>query len=168
MLHAIVLSIKFTHVICCVEQKLHVHYLRLLSYLPLNILCIINNYVVHGSQESLSQQDQLDQTAAYIKELKERIDELKLKKEILALMNNDDNIPMSSPISASFRVRPVVELREIGSSTIEVLVVSGLDKNFRLCDVMSVLQEEGADVVGANISSVGDRVFHTLHAQVDI
>lgn len=120
------------------------------------------------SRDLLSQQDQLDQTAAYIKQLKERIDELKVKKEVLSLININGNINSPvSPVSASFIV-PVVELRELGSSNIEVVVVSGLDKNFRLCDVVSVLQEEGTDLVSTNISCVGDRVFHTLHAQVKV
>lgn len=113
----------------------------------------------------MSQQDHLDQTAAYIKELKERIDELKAKKELLSPTSMDRN--MSSSISAPFTV-PVVELRELGSSNIEVVVVSGLDKNFRLCDIISVLHEEGTDVINMNISRVGDRVFHTLHAQVQL
>lgn len=115
------------------------------------------------NQELLSQQAQLDQTAAYIKELKERIDELKVKKQLLTPMSSSSHT--SSPASSSFIV-PVVELRELGSSNIEVVVVSGLAKNFRLCDVISVLQEEGTDVISINVSSVGDRVFHTLHAQV--
>lgn len=114
-------------------------------------------------QELLTKQEQLDQAAAYIKQLKERIDELKVKKEVLALMSQKAN--SFRPISAKFTV-PVVELRDSGSSNIESLVVSGLENNIRLCDVISVLQEEGANVVSANISRIGDRVFHTVHAQV--
>ncbi|XP_017240842.1 transcription factor bHLH168 isoform X2 [Daucus carota subsp. sativus] len=89
----------------------------------------------------------------------------RVKKQLLTPMSSDSH--MSSPASTSFIV-PVVDLRELGSSNIEVVVISGLAKNFRLCDVISVLQDEGTDVISVNVSSVGDRVFHTLHAQVKV
>lgn len=114
-------------------------------------------------QELLTLQDQLDQAATYIKQLKERIDELRVKKEVLALMSQNFN--SSLPVSASFTV-PLVELRESNSSNIEVLVVGGLENNISLCSVISVLEEGGVDVVSANISRVGERFFHTVHAQV--
>lgn len=144
-----------------VERNRRIH----MKGLCLRLTSLVPPHYFKPSRDMLSQQDQLDQTAAYIKELKERIDELKVKKELLAPMSMDGT--MRSSISTSFIV-PVVELRELGSSNIEVVVVSGLDKNFRLCDVISVLQEEGTDVISTNISRVGDRVFHTLHAQVKV
>ncbi|KAK1398373.1 Basic helix-loop-helix transcription factor [Heracleum sosnowskyi] len=145
-----------------VERNRRMH----MKGLCLRLTSLVPPHYFEPSKDLLSQQDQLDQTAAYIKELKERIDELKAKKELLALMNIDGNTS-STPIPASFIV-PVVELRELGSSNIEVVVVSGFDKNFRLCDIISVLQEEGTDVISTNISRAGDRVFHTLHAQVKV
>lgn len=114
-------------------------------------------------QELSAQQDQLDQAAAYIKQLKERIDELKVKKEVLTRISDNGN--SSRPLSASFTV-PAVELRESGSSNIEVLIVCGIENTISLSDVISVLLQEEADVVSTNISRVGDRVFHTVHAQV--
>ncbi|KAL8118306.1 transcription factor bHLH162-like [Apium graveolens] len=150
-----------------VERNRRIH----MKGLCLRLTSLVPPHHFNPSRDSLSQQAQLDQTAAYIKELKERIGELKAKKEFLDLMNIDiiggNSTSMPIPVSASFRV-PVVELRELGSSNIEVVVVSGLDKNFRLCDVIRVLHEEGTDVISTNISRVGDRVFHTLHAQVKV
>lgn len=60
---------------------------------------------------------------------------------------------------------PVLELRDLGSS-IEVMLISGVNKNFMLYEVITVLEEEGAEVVSANFSTVGDKIFHTVHAQV--
>ena len=35
-----------------------------------------------------------------------------------------------------------------------------------LYEVISVLEEEGAEVVTANFSTVADKIFYTVHAQV--
>ena len=60
---------------------------------------------------------------------------------------------------------PVVELKDLGSS-FEVVLITGLEKNFMMYEVIGVLEDEGAEVVNASFSTVGDKVFHTLHAQV--
>ena len=62
---------------------------------------------------------------------------------------------------------PVIDLRDLGSS-IEVIVISGLQKNFMLYEIISILEQEGAEVVSASFFTVGDKVFHTIHAQVHI
>ncbi|KAK1373254.1 Transcription factor bHLH36 like [Heracleum sosnowskyi] len=141
-----------------VEKNRRVHMKQLCNQLT----SLIPPHHFNLSRELLTVQDQVDQATAYIKQLKERRDELKVKKEVLTLMSENGNI--SPPVSASFTM-PVVELRESGSSNLEVLVVSSLENNIRLCNVIGVLQEEEADVVGTNISTVGDRVFHIVHAQ---
>ncbi|KAK1373249.1 Transcription factor bHLH36 like [Heracleum sosnowskyi] len=141
-----------------VEKNRRIH-MKQLCY---QLTSLIPPHHFNLSRELLTQQDQLDQATDYIKQLKERIDELKVKKEVLALTS--ENCSSSRPTSESFTM-PIVELRELGSSNIEVLVVSSLENNFRLCNVISVLQEEGADVVSTNMSRVGNRVFHTVHAQ---
>lgn len=60
---------------------------------------------------------------------------------------------------------PKIDLRDMGSS-IEVILITGLQKNFLFSEVISILQEEGAEVVSSSFSAVGDKVFHTIHAQV--
>ncbi|KAF7123955.1 hypothetical protein RHSIM_Rhsim12G0163800 [Rhododendron simsii] len=126
------------------------------------------------SKDMLSQQEQLDQVATYVKQLKERVDELKARKAIA--MGNNNNITgtknsnkettSSSSMSEYFR-SPVVELRDLGSS-LEVNLVTGLEKNFKLSEVIGILHDEGTEVVSAVFSTFGDRVFHTLHAQVRV
>lgn len=114
-------------------------------------------------QELLSQQDQLDHAAAYIKHLTERIDELKKIKEQAMRSLGANNNPMDATMMG-LRL-PVIKLRDMGSS-IEVAVISGLNKNFTLYEVITILEEEGAEVVSASFSTVGDKVFHSIHAQV--
>ena len=115
----------------------------------------------------MSQQAQLDQVALYIKQLKERVEELKVKRSLAMgdkIGTNTNNIRDTT--DGSYLGFPVVfELRDLGSS-LEVTLISGLKKNFVLNEVISVLQDEGADVVSVHFSTIGDKVFHTLHAQV--
>lgn len=79
-------------------------------------------------------------------------------------INNVDRANKATVVGSRL---PVVKLSESDSS-IEVMLISGLNKNFMFYEVISVLEEEGAEVVSANFSTVGDKVFHTLHAQVII
>ena len=60
---------------------------------------------------------------------------------------------------------PFFELRDHGLC-LEVILISGRGKNFMLSEVISILEEEGAEVVSASFSVIGDKIFHTLHAQV--
>lgn len=115
-------------------------------------------------QDMLSQQDQLDLAATYIKHLRERIEKLKGEKEqAMKIMrptqtNNNGIFNIDSEL-------PLLEIKELGSG-IEVMLISGVNKNFMLYEVISVLEEEGVEVVAANFSTVDDKIFYTVHAQV--
>lgn len=124
-------------------------------------------------QDMLSQQDQLDLAATYIKHLRERIEKLKGKKEqAMSMMttksssnqNNNNNINNDRNFNVGSKL-PLLEIRDLGSG-IEVMLISGLNKNFMLYEVISVLEQEGAEVVSANFSTIADKIFCTVHAQV--
>ena len=107
----------------------------------------------------------MDQAANYIKQLKERVDKLKGKKEMAMRAAGSNNANLIDAMMIGLRL-PVMDLRDMRSS-LEVMLISGLNKNFMLYEVISVLEEEGAEVVSASVSTVGDKVFHSLHAQVN-
>lgn len=111
----------------------------------------------------LSQLDQLDLAASYIKQLRERVEKLKGRKE-QAMSSGSSSETINDKMKIGTKL-PLIDLREFGSS-IEVILITGLQKNFMLSEVLSILQEEGAEVVSASFSAVGDKVFHTIHAQV--
>lgn len=116
----------------------------------------------------ISQQDQLDLASCYIKQLRERVDKLKGMKERAMKSIKPNNINNIMDETNDFCSNlPVVELRDLGSS-IEVILISGLQRSFMLYEVISILEEEGAEVVSASFSTVGDKVFHSVHAQVKI
>ncbi|KAL0285198.1 UNVERIFIED_CONTAM: Transcription factor [Sesamum angustifolium] len=37
-----------------------------------------------------------------------------------------------------------------------------------LHQIISILEQEGAEVVNVNFSNIGDQIFHTIHAQVKV
>ncbi|KAK3406694.1 transcription factor bHLH162 [Eucalyptus grandis] len=141
----------------------------------MKILCsklasLIPQHHITTSKELLSQQDQLDQAASYIKQLKENIDGLKLRKEQAVLQSEgmDTSCSLTSSDDQENKlgfVLPVFELRDHGLG-LEVILISGRRRNFMLYEVISILEEEGAEVVSASFSVIGDKIFHTLHAQV--
>ncbi|KAI6675349.1 hypothetical protein NL676_003255 [Syzygium grande] len=149
-----------------VEKNRRIHMKNLCSELA----SLIPQHNITTSKELLSQQDQLDQAASYIRQLKEKIDGLKLRKEQAILLSEGID-PSSSLTSSNDQeanlgfVLPVFELRDHGLG-LEVILISGRRKNFMLYEVISILEEEGAEVVSASFSVIGDKIFHTLHAQV--
>ncbi|KAF3437049.1 hypothetical protein FNV43_RR19802 [Rhamnella rubrinervis] len=141
-----------------VERNRRIH----MKSLCFKLASLIPSQYFKPSKDMLSQQDQLDIAASYIKQLSGKIDKLKVEKEeaVKAKEGSNVNIMIGSRL-------PVIELKDMGSS-IEVILISGLNKNFMLSEVVSVLEEEGAEVVSASFSTVGGKVFHSLHAQVKI
>ncbi|KAF8005966.1 hypothetical protein BT93_K0293 [Corymbia citriodora subsp. variegata] len=138
----------------------------------MNILCskLASLVPQHHTTTSKSQQDRLDQATQYIEQLKERIDGLKLRKEQAVLQS--EGIHTSGSLTSSIGqeaklgfVLPVFELRDHGLG-LQVTLISGRRKNFMLHEVISILEEEGAEVVSATFSVTGDKIFHTIHAQV--
>ncbi|XP_057419500.1 transcription factor bHLH162-like [Lotus japonicus] len=117
------------------------------------------------TKDMLAQQDQLDLAAGYIKHMREKIDKLKGKKEqAMSMMSSSRSNDGFFNISTKL---PLLEIRDLGSA-IEVMLITGLNKNFMLYQVICVLEEEGVEVVTANFSTISDKIFYTIHAKVKI
>ncbi|CAL5418940.1 unnamed protein product [Camellia sinensis] len=105
------------------------------------------------SEEGLPLRDMLEQATKYVVELKQNVEELKRRKATLKGYEGGSEERL-----------PVLMVRHMGS-TLEVNLSTGLDKKFKLHDVLSVLKEEGLEVVSASYSTVGNQTFYTIHAQ---
>jgi hypothetical protein len=105
-------------------------------------------------QDTVTQLDHLDNAAAYIKQLKGRIEELKQRK---------GGCHGQATAAGGVRV-PVIEVR-YQDGTLEVVLVSEAGRPFKLHEVITVLEQEGAEVVSASFSVVGDKIFYTIHSQ---
>ena len=99
----------------------------------------------------------LEHAATHIKNLQVRLDMLNQKK--LQLESRSNHISTGSSSRS-----PVVLVREFGS-TLEVFLMCGLNKNFFLHEVISVLEEEAARVVTVNQSTGGERIIYRIYSQ---
>ena len=99
----------------------------------------------------------MDQATTHIKQMKERVEMLKQRKQqILEGRIIDGSIIRSSMITVSHL-----------DSILEVCLTCGLTDNFILnCQVIHVLMEEAARVVSLNYSIMGNKIFYTIHAEV--
>lgn len=102
-------------------------------------------------QEKLPALDVLDQATDCIKELQKNINELKTRK---------DNL--DQPVA--------VDLNEHSMGAIvEVNIVCGsANKDLKMCKVLRILEEEGAEVVSATTSAVLDKIYLTILCKVII
>ncbi|KAK1298009.1 Transcription factor bHLH36 [Acorus calamus] len=120
---------------------------------------------------ALTQYDNLDQAANYIRSLQKRIEVLKKKKE--AAMNNRKAVAEAAGYGGMMEekkmmeslILPVIEIRDL-DCTLEVVLISGLHSEFMFHQVLCVLEDEGVEVVNANFSFVGDKAFYIFHSQV--
>jgi hypothetical protein len=103
------------------------------------------------NKDTATQLDHLDNAAAYIKQLKERVEELKQQRK-------------GGCAQGSGVRMPVIEVR-YQDGTLEVVLVSEAGRPFKLHEVITVLEQEGAEVVSASFSAVGDKIFYTIHSQ---
>lgn len=113
-------------------------------------------------QDTVTQLDQLDSAAAYIKQLKERIEALKRRKEG---GGKGEGATTAAVAGGGGGVRmPVIEVR-CQDGTLDVVLISEAGRPFKLHEVITVLGQEGAEVVSASFSVVGDKIFYTIHSQ---
>lgn len=126
-------------------------------------------------QESLPLPDQIDQAITYIKNLEGRVKMAQQKKESLMGKGNKRSLAIASGSSSSYNVgeakgisqirSPHIEIREMGSS-LEIVLITGLDNNFVFYEIIRILHEENIEVVAANSSRVGDSMHQVVHAEV--
>ncbi|KAK4402386.1 Transcription factor [Sesamum angolense] len=141
----------------------------LMKTLCFKLVSLIPDHHFNPPKELLSQQDQLEQATSYIKLLAERVEEMKRRKT-QAVMTSGANPTMSAKNSAGIMggsKSPVLKIRELGSN-LQVVLISDLCKTVMLHQVISILEQEGAEVVNVNLSNVAGQIFHTIHAQVKV
>ncbi|KAL3740083.1 hypothetical protein ACJRO7_021372 [Eucalyptus globulus] len=115
-------------------------------------------------ESTLSQPDQLSQAANYIKNLQVKVEKMREQKERL-LEIEKISTSMKNGQMIGFK-SPEIRIQKMGS-ILEVVLVTGLDGQFMFNETVRVIYEEGADIVNASFSNVGDAIFHTIHAKVE-
>ncbi|KAF7026633.1 hypothetical protein CFC21_038736 [Triticum aestivum] len=125
--------------------------------------------------DTMTQLGSLDVAASYIKMLKERVDELQRKKTTALAMAtlqgvSGISIPSTTSSGAGSPERemylkasaPVLEVRQPNDSSMEVRMICNTEKPIKLHEVLTILEEEGANIINANHSVVGHKIFYTI------
>lgn len=111
-------------------------------------------------QERISRPDQIGEATDYIKNLQIKLEKMKEKKSNLTDIERSRNDSMNMGVKSS-----QFKIQQMGS-TLEVVLVTGLDCQFIFNETIRILQEEGSDIVNASYTVVENAVFHTIHCQV--
>ncbi|KAL8249464.1 hypothetical protein R6Q59_006332 [Mikania micrantha] len=124
-----------------------------------------------SSRDVTSLPDQLQEAANYIKNLQIKLEKMKEEKDnlkrIKKLEIEHDKKSKTSSLMVGHQRTPKIDVREIGSS-LEAILITGADFQFLFSETISVIHEEGFDVVNASFSIINDIVVHTIHAQVSM
>ncbi|XP_052305591.1 transcription factor bHLH162 isoform X5 [Populus trichocarpa] len=116
-------------------------------------------------QEAQPLPDQIDRAINYIKSLEEKLEKAREKKESLTRSRKGSYTCTFDPLSSAASKSPQLKIHEIGSA-LEIVLTSGLGNQFLFYEIISILHEEGVEVVSANFQALGDSFFHIVHAQM--
>nr|XP_028953501.1 transcription factor bHLH162-like isoform X3 [Malus domestica] len=120
-----------------------------------------------GEIEPLSQTDQIDEAINYIKSQESKLQKLKEKKESLMRTRKRSYATACVNVESTRSAKaPHIKIHE-KDSTLEVVLISGLENHqFMFYDIIRLLDEEHANVVHANFSTLGDSTFHIVRAEI--
>ncbi|XBI60905.1 transcription factor bHLH162-like [Triticum dicoccoides] len=134
-----------------------------------------------ANPDTMTQLGSLDEAASYIKKLKERVDELRHRRSSAQAMAatrgaSGASIPATTPTTRGGagspegekhweESAPVVEVRQHDVTSMHVVLVCSTQRPIMLHEVIRILEEEGADVVNANHSVAGDKIFYTINSR---
>ncbi|CAF1965604.1 BnaUnng04210D [Brassica napus] len=122
-----------------------------------------------GSDERLSNPQTISRSMQYIPELKEQVKKLTQKKEnlLLRISRQRERYVMPQPKVVSSYVSTVFAT-ELRDNEVMVQISSSKNHNFSIYNVLSGLEEDGFVLVDVSSSNPrGERLFYTLHLQVD-
>ncbi|XP_065876177.1 transcription factor bHLH168-like [Euphorbia lathyris] len=116
-----------------------------------NLLSILSSLL--PIQSKMSVNNQIDEAASHIKKMKMRIDQLELRRiQALQEYSND-------PCSSSASSLPILRINSSDFTGLEVNLITGSSKNFKLHQVIQILQEEGAQVTSCSSTLKSDDLF---------
>ncbi|KAK8567689.1 hypothetical protein V6N13_105647 [Hibiscus sabdariffa] len=111
----------------------------------------------------MSMPELVEHATVYVKQLQERVEELKRWK--LQVEGASSRQPQEAgDVGNETTITPVLEITD-SESAMEVNLIAGTGKNMALCDIVSILEEEGAEVVKVNYHKDGNRILLSVHSQ---
>ncbi|CAD6203892.1 unnamed protein product [Miscanthus lutarioriparius] len=171
-----------------IERNRRLH----MKSLCLKLASLIPKEHCSNSKDAMTQLGCLDEATAYIRKLKARVEELQRNRSSAQLLlsnkrgeDYDGAVRTTSPgtgtatatgssseeeaaaSGAAEEPAAVVEVwHSHDGSSLEVVLISSVRRPFKLHQVVTVLEEEGAEIISVNLSVDGRRMFHTIHSRV--
>ncbi|KAK8617384.1 hypothetical protein V6N13_080300 [Hibiscus sabdariffa] len=125
----------------------------------------------HDSKEPLSLPDQIDEAVNHIQRLKTKLNEYREKKESLMARKRSYTCTIDSSSTVTETTvslkSPELKINEHGSA-MEVVLMTGTDSQSMFYDMIGILNQHGAEVLNASFSTVGNTVFHVVHAEIGV
>ncbi|XP_065876744.1 transcription factor bHLH167-like [Euphorbia lathyris] len=102
------------------------------------------------NQSKMSVNNLVDEATSHIKKMKRRIDQLELRRIQAKQEYNND------PSSSSDSGLPILKISSSDFTGLEVNLITGSSKKFKLHQVIQILQEEGAQVTSCSSTLKSD------------
>uniref|UniRef100_A0ACD5TS63 Uncharacterized protein n=1 Tax=Avena sativa TaxID=4498 RepID=A0ACD5TS63_AVESA len=134
----------------------------------------------YSSTDTMTQFGSLDEAVKYIQKLKESVNELRQRRNLLQAMaplRGNGGVSMSTNTTTNGDARSsdleggkgvsalVVEVRQHDDSSMDVVLICNANRPVKLHEVITILEEEGAEIVNANHSVAGLKIFHSIHSR---
>ncbi|KAF7051360.1 hypothetical protein CFC21_059601 [Triticum aestivum] len=132
-------------------------------------------------KDTMTQLGSLDVGASYIKKLKERVDELQRRRssvQAFDTLKGDTSIPTPTTTTTTSSgpgspeeekaweaSEPVLQVRQHDDSSMEVRLICCMERPIKLHEVITIHEEEGAEIINANHSVAGHKMFYTIHSR---
>ena len=126
-------------------------------YYGLNLYCELMKLLDSCMDTQCPSHVLVSEVITHVKQLQERVETLKQRKQILEATEETAGSSGSSS--------PVITVKDLGF-ILEACVICGLKKKLMLHQVINVLVEEAAEVIAVSHSTVGGRIFYTIYFQV--
>ncbi|KAL4301981.1 hypothetical protein GQ457_10G025620 [Hibiscus cannabinus] len=113
----------------------------------------------------MSMPELVEHATVYVKQLQERVEELKRRKvQAEGEISSRAQAEAGDVGNETMVITPVLEITE-SESAMEVNLIAGTGNNMALCHIVTVLEEEGAEVVKVNYHNDGNRILLSVHSQ---
>uniref|UniRef100_A0ACD6A875 Uncharacterized protein n=1 Tax=Avena sativa TaxID=4498 RepID=A0ACD6A875_AVESA len=133
--------------------------------------------------DSMTLLGSLDEATTYITKLKDRVDELhKRRSSVQAIAGLGGGAGTGTGISTRMSggtglesdgekpgkelAEPIVDVRHHDDCSMDVILICSVRRPIKLHKVITILKEEGAEIVNANHSVTGNKIFYNLHSRV--
>uniref|UniRef100_A0ACD6ACF6 Uncharacterized protein n=2 Tax=Avena sativa TaxID=4498 RepID=A0ACD6ACF6_AVESA len=157
------------------ERRQHIKelYAKLISLIPKEHCSSTDSMTLLGS---------LDEATTYITKLKDRVDELhKRRSSVQAIAGLGGGAGTGTGISTRMSggtglesdgekpgkelAEPIVDVRHHDDCSMDVILICSVRRPIKLHKVITILKEEGAEIVNANHSVTGNKIFYNLHSR---